>query len=103
MLEEIKKDEQQQKNRESLILFKKKNRFNYITKQKFGVDEPYGRNCVIIYDNFFETYTLKFINEYSNSVTYKLKRRDFQFSIPELNIYSFQYQDEFYNLSDSKK
>ena len=107
IFERIKKSEQEQKIREEIressILFKKKNRFNYITKTKFGVVEPYGRNCVIIYDDFFETYTLTFVTENSQSLVFKLKRSDFLFvGFNSSNSYSFHYQGEFYDLNDSK-
>ena len=102
MLERIKKSEQEQKIREEIressILFKNKKRFKYITKN----NKPYGRNCVVVYDDYFETYTLTFVTENSQSLVFKLKRSDFWLVVPHLNSYSFGIQGELYNISDSK-
>ena len=103
MLESIKKDEQEQKIREKIressILFKSKKRFKYITKN----NKPYGRNCVVVYDDYFETYTLTFVTENSQSLVFKLKRSNFFLANPHSTSYTFIIQGEFYDLSDSKR
>ena len=95
--ERERQEQLQKKIKESSLIFKgKPKKFKYLYKN----NEPYGKNCLLTYDDFFETYTLTFSCSNFN-YTFELKRDNFCDVIEFMNSCSFLYNNKYYTITDN--